>query len=623
MGVPGLRIASSAGETMLYSRDQSEIPPFLKELMFRSRPDAVAQPRSTEALSAVLRFASSRGISVIPRGSGSSPFGGSVPVDGGLVVDLSCMDKILEIDEARRIARVQGGVRWADLDHELRKRGLTLNTTPSSKFSTVAGWIATGGLGLNSLSRGHLSRSVLEVELVTPSGEVRRLTPEDTHFGALFGSEGQLGVIAAVTLSVRELPAYSRPHLLFFPDARSALGFAEALARSAVRPAHIAYESASKFTLVNRLLDGRHFREEDAVLVSVEGRDSERAFQEFLRSAGLSEEKEYLARYMWNERFFPMKVRTLGPGMLGSEVVAPLSRLVEVVSGASELSARLDIEPLFEVHFVGDDQALVLCYYLTDQGNTIRYTIDALKSFLLTSHMLDLGARPYSVGVWNHAFSSAEERTKAQALREAKAALDPSGIMNSGKYFSLGGRFGGLLAQAFRPSLMRPVLKSMRLFIPITARGMRAASGFAARRLRPKMRTELLRTADECAMCGACVGVCPAYLVLGDERVTARGKLVAVKAMARGERLTKEHSDRIFLCMRCKACEQVCQSKLALVDAFELLERELERVHGRDAQEIERFVRYAEALPEYDKLIERGLVLGAPKHGMGGGSGDV
>jgi ferredoxin len=242
---------------------------------------------------------------------------------------------------------------------------------------------------------------------------------------------------------------------------------------------------------------------------------------------------------------------------------------------------------------------------------------------LLTSMLIDSGAKPYSIGIWNHPFSNAEERARVDRLRKAKAALDPNDVMNSGKYFSLSGRLGGLASIAFNPKLMRPVLKTMRIFSPITMRFMRMGYHFAARRLKPKSRTELLRIADECAMCGACVSVCPAYLVVNDERVTGRGKLLAIKTMARGSKISKEHSDRIFLCMKCKACEQVCQSKLELVSAYEALEKELEQMHGKDTQEIEKFVRYAENMPEYDKLVERGLVIGAPKHGMGGGASDV
>jgi Fe-S oxidoreductase len=119
-------------------------------------------------------------------------------------------------------------------------------------------------------------------------------------------------------------------------------------------------------------------------------------------------------------------------------------------------------------------------------------------------------------------------------------------------------------------------------------------------------------------MCGACVIVCPAYALTKDERVTARGKLLLAKAMVEGREITREHAHRAFLCMRCKACEQVCQSKLDLIPAYEELERRLERVHGKDPAEIEHFVRVAELSPRYEEMVSRGLVLGAPKNGMRG-----
>lgn len=623
LGIKDMRVVSSEGERLLYSRDQSEIPRFLKEILFATSPEVVVQPETKEAVAAVLKFASSKGITVVPRGSGSSPFGGSVPVHGGIVVDVSRMDRILEIDRGTKTAKVQGGVRWADLDNELEKVGLCLSTSPSSKFSTVAGWVATGGMGLNSFSRGHLSSNVVSLELVTPDGSVRDISRSDPLFSIVFGSEGQLGVVTAVTLSVRPRPSMSKPHLLVFDDSRSAFAFAQTLSKSDVHPTHIVYESPAKFSLTNRMLGENRFRVGDAIIANLEGDEAERGFQALLKSTDIREEKEYLARYMWNERFFPMKVRRFGPGLLGSEVVVPLEKLPDAVSKAVGICSELGLEPLFEAHILNDGIGLLLCYYVTDQGNTIGYTLDAMKSMMLMGALVDLGAKPYSIGVWNHAFSNAEDRARVERLRKAKAGLDPRGVMNAGKYFSLSGRLGGVAGLAFSPKLMRPALKTLLVFSPLTSRLMQTAYKFADKRLVPKARTQLQRIADECAMCGACVEVCPAYLVVGDERVTARGKLLAVKAMARGGKISKEHSDRIFLCMRCKACEQVCQSKLELISAYEALEKELEQLHGKDLKEIEVFTKYAESTSEYDSLIERGLVLGAPKHGMGGGRTDV
>ncbi|MBE3047551.1 FAD-binding oxidoreductase, partial [Candidatus Bathyarchaeota archaeon] len=235
-------MASSSAERILYSRDQSEIPRFLREIMFNSVPDAVVLAKSAEAVSAVVRFASSNGVTVVPRGSGSSPFGGSVPVSGGIVIDVSGMDRILSVDVPAKEVTVEAGVRWADLDHELEKHGLSLNTSPSSKFSTVAGWVSTGGMGLNSFSKGHLSSIVSSIELVTPDGSKRTIQSNDPLFPAVFGSEGQLGVITGVTLTAREIPRKSKPHLIFFDEPKSALSFAYALASGPVHPAHIVYE---------------------------------------------------------------------------------------------------------------------------------------------------------------------------------------------------------------------------------------------------------------------------------------------------------------------------------------------------------------------------------------------
>ncbi len=614
----GLQISSSDGEKMLFSRDQSEIPRFLKTIMFRSTPDLVVHASSVAAVSAVLRFAHERGITIIPRGSGSSPFGGSVPVSGGIVLDISGMDKILGVDPSGKTVTVQAGARWADVDHFLSRLGLCLNTSPSSKFSTVGGWASTGGIGLNSFSKGRLEDLTVSLELVTPGGAVKQLSRSDRHFRAVFGSEGQLGVVTSLTIAVRTVPLRSKPHMVCFDDAASALAFARSVEGGEIHPVHVIYENARKFGMINRMLGHDYYERRHAVIAELEGEVSELKFSELLRMMGVKEEKEFLARHMWNERYFPMKVRKFGPGLLGSEVLAPQGVLPTALQKAEDLCASLSLEPLFEIHFLNDGNALLLCYYMTDQGNTIAYTLDAAKSMLISSMLIDLGAKPYSVGIWNTPFSNAEDKARIDRLRAAKAEFDPKGIMNSGKYFSLSGRVGGLAGKAFSPVLMRPLMKTALTFSPITSRAIRWAYSFASKGLEPKTRTSLLRTADECAMCGACVSVCPAYLVVKDERVTARGKLLTAKALARGENVTKEHSDRTFLCMRCKACEQVCQSKLELIKAYDELEADLERRHGKDSKQIEEFIRYAEATPEYDELVERGLVIGAPKHGMEG-----
>jgi len=140
--IPDLRVVSGNGEALLYARDQSDIPQLLKDILLNYRPDVVVQPSTPEAVWQALQFAGEHSLTVIPRGAASSPFGGAVPVDGGMVLDLSTMDRILEIDVKGQKVIVQAGARWADVDHALNEKGLRLITSPSSKFSTVGGWVA-------------------------------------------------------------------------------------------------------------------------------------------------------------------------------------------------------------------------------------------------------------------------------------------------------------------------------------------------------------------------------------------------------------------------------------------------------------------------------------------------
>jgi FAD/FMN-containing dehydrogenase/ferredoxin len=621
--IPFLRVVSSPGERILYSRDQSEIPRFLKSFSFKSVPDMVVQPMSVEALSAVVRFAGSERLTIIPRGSGSSPFGGSMPVMGGMVVDMSRMDRVVVVDTANMTVTVEAGARWADVDHALGGHGLRVPTCPSSKFSTVGGWIATGGMGLNSYSKGHLSGHVLSLEVVSPDGLPRRYSQSDPEFRTIFGSEGQVGIIASATLAVSKQPAAGRPHLVLFHTRSAALKFVDDLVKSDVRPAHVFFESASKVKLIRDSLDSRHLRKGDAVIVNIEDAASEERFEKFIGAQQQDEEPEYVARYLWNERFFPMKIRGKGPGLLGTELVVSLSRLPDAMDSAERICTSMNLEPLFEVHFLPDGDALLLCFFLVDQGNTFAYTLDAVKSMILSRALVDAGGRPYSIGVWNNPFTDAVDAGERKRLKDLKSSLDPNSVMNSGKYFSLSGRLSGLGGLMFHPRIMRPVLRLVLAFSPLSTSLLGRMSNLLRRWFDPKTRDELIATADECAMCGSCVSVCPAYRLIGDERVTGRGKLLTAKAMAGGFQISAEHAERSFMCMRCKACEQVCQSKLDLIKAYDALEARLEQLHGRNTKEIERFISFAEDSPVYDALVDKGLVVGAPRNRPGGDSEDV
>ena len=261
---------------------------------------------------------------------------------------------------------------------------------------------------------------------------------------------------------------------------------------------------------------------------------------------------------------------------------------------------------------------MLLCYYITDQTKQLKYTMDSFRGLLISKALYDEGATPYSFGVCNHLFVDYGDVEEKKALTEAKHQMDPSNIMNRGKFPRLGGRLGGLPAVLFSPGVLGSVLKMVNSLAPVAAPAIKAiASGELMERQGKDL---LLDTADECAMCGACVGVCPAYMLTKDERVTARGKLLTARKMDSYGAVTKEHAHATFLCMRCKACEQVCQSKLHLIPVYEEMERRLAEEHGKDDEMVKRFVTLAENSAAYDALVDRGLVLGAASKNVEGGN---
>ncbi len=211
LNIPDLRILSAIGAKSLYARDQADVPEMMKSVLFDSMPDVVVQPFSIDAIQKVMGYATANKVPVIVRGAGSSPFGGSMPVTGGIVLDMNTLDQILEFDAASATVKVQAGMRWADLEWFLEKEDLSVRSSPSSRFSTVGGWVAAGGIGIGSVSAGRLIASVTSLDIVTAPGDVRTIAPGDPLFKPLFGSEGQVAVIAAVTLKLKQRPSLTVP----------------------------------------------------------------------------------------------------------------------------------------------------------------------------------------------------------------------------------------------------------------------------------------------------------------------------------------------------------------------------------------------------------------------------
>ena len=594
-----MKILDKPAEREMYSHDIGDLPPIMTETFFETLPDFVVQPKSIDEIRRVLAFANDRKIPVIPRGAASWGFGGVVPTKGGIVIDLSPFRKILSINVAKKTVTVEAGARWSDIDIMAKKDGLCLMTYPSSKFSTVGGWISTGGYGINSFRYGHLSKQIASMKVVTGTGEVKLLSPSDHDFTYFVSTEGEFGIVVEVTLKLRDIPQGSYPHLLYFPSEKEAFAFigrlAENLTGAHLNPNVIRFLDENHLADVNKIMRADLFKRSAAVLVEFGSAEDEGHFGQYMaRNGNIEEAPRYVASYLWNERLFGMKSKRLGPSILASEVIIPITSAAAFIAKAKKIGGHFGVEIFIDSYIVDARKALVMATFLCDSRKK-KYYINLPLVSTLTKAAVALGAEPYGLGLWNAAF--VRNRYSKAELRELKAykvQVDPNNVLNPGKFFSLGSK--GMAALMFfgRMSLDNPMA-------PVI--GKVATTLLGKNEKIDNLDYELSMHA--CAKCGNCMAVCPAYLVTQNEAVTAKGKIALAKKLLAGESVTREEAVNAFMCMHCKACEEICQTNLELMMLWDALEKRLEGQFGWPETQIAEYLKKIDASSEYWKMVEQ------------------
>jgi alkyldihydroxyacetonephosphate synthase len=214
---------------------------------FDHPPDVVACPRDEEEVRAVLDWAVSSGAAAIPFGGGTSVVGGvEPPADGQptITIDLKALDRVLEIDGASLAARIQGGATGPRLEEQLGSHGLTLRHFPQSfEFSTLGGWIATRSGGHFATLYTHIDELVESVRAITPIGtwQSRRLPGSGAGVSPdrmLIGSEGILGLITEAWVRVRPRPSHRSSAAVRFGDFLAGADAVRALSQSGLYPSN-------------------------------------------------------------------------------------------------------------------------------------------------------------------------------------------------------------------------------------------------------------------------------------------------------------------------------------------------------------------------------------------------
>jgi FAD/FMN-containing dehydrogenase len=184
----------------------------------------VVRPANEGQLVALSQFAQRENIALVPRAWATSGYGGVLPPEGAIVVDLSGWQKVLSVDVAHMKVRAQAGAVWEEIDREIRKQGLTLRLYPSSyPSSSVGGWLAQGGSGFGSYEYGTFKDNVVAARVVLPNGETREFSGEEL-LTLVADAEGTTGFITEVEFRVR--PLEPEVHRLVAFESAAALGAA-------------------------------------------------------------------------------------------------------------------------------------------------------------------------------------------------------------------------------------------------------------------------------------------------------------------------------------------------------------------------------------------------------------
>lgn len=547
--IVGDRVTTSDFERWFYTSDLMPIPGMIKSL-FRTMPAAVVKPGTVQEVGDVLSYCSYKKIAVVARGGGSSGLFGAVPKKGGVVLDLTDLSKVIEVDRVRESVTAESGITWWELDRTLKSEGLTVRSYPSSaKSATVGGWMMGNGLGIGSLKYGSLFDQLLSAQVVLSDGTVREYA-RGQGLEWFFESEGMLGIVTKISLKIRRLPNVISHHLIYFSDMEDLFGFLDPLVRTA--PCPYAVEIFDHKYLV--LLKASGYRvtnfgpRSGIVLVTYDGEKKE-------IEEGKSTVNKLLQRHSgkeiegaedeWQQRFNMLRIRRNAPTVIPTSLHVPLNNLKQFYSGLEKLDKR----PIGLLgHVVSSDECMMMPMVVSNEMKMAEYILALHTPRELSNLAISCGGKPGGgVGVWNAPYKKQIlSKQRIEEIKKRKKELDPHGILNPGMWVD------SLLL--FNPDIYQ-------IAMAVVSAADRIIPGRARRYEQEGFLEEIIA----CNQCGYCMNYCPTR----EEWIssTPRGRILMTKDLVGGhslnhQKIIPEYVKSIFQCTLCGRCGVGCSADI-------------------------------------------------------------
>ncbi|MFG6138252.1 FAD-binding oxidoreductase [Halomonas sp. B23F22_10] len=438
----GERLTTAAGIREQHGHDESWHHP--------AAPDAVCFPHTTEEVSAVVRACGAHRVPVVPYGVGTSVEGQVIAERGGLCVDLSAMNAILEVRPEDMDATVQPGVTRTQLNTDLRATGLFFSVDPGADAS-MGGMASTRASGTNTVRYGTIRENVLSMTVVMPDGRIVETGTRARKSAAgydlthlMIGAEGTLGIITELTVKLHGLPEGISSATVAFEDVGGAVDAVIASIQYGIPMARIELMDALAMRAVNDF-SGLDYAEKPTLFLEFHGthagvKEQAETMAELCQELGGSDfawaTREEERNALWQARHdAAYAAKALRPGMefLATDICVPISRLAECIEATrQDVSESGLVAPL--LGHVGDGN-FHLVVMVDRESEQELATLEAFNRRLVARALAAGGTctGEHGIGSGKRAYMEAEHGEGWAVMRAIKAALDPQGIMNPGK----------------------------------------------------------------------------------------------------------------------------------------------------------------------------------------------
>jgi len=534
----------------------------------RHRPDVVAQVQNTQQIQKIVGLSNKYKVPVVPRGAGSALCGHSVPIVGGITVDLQRMNKIRDMRLGDLFCVVEPGVVCDNFNAALKPHKYFIPGPASSEVATLGGMAALNASGEKAVKYGATRDYVLGMEVVLPNGEIVTLGARSPKHSSgyqierlMVGSEGTLGIITELWMKVTPLPAKIAGCIAAFDDLEKAGQCVANIMAKPIIPSQLEIMSNPCIKAVNKAANKNLPDVAAILLIELDGhpevlkREVE-ILNDICKTTGAvsveftEDEKKITEIWKARKQMIPalsVLKEEYSTTMLADDMAVPISKIPKAVAGIWDISQKYDlIIPPYGHAGDGNLHTKVLMNpanpeHWKQAQSAVREIYDLVYSLGGTT------TGEHGIGITKAQDFRRERKGALGVLKTVKKAFDPNNIMNPFKIQDW--------EKGFNVDLRYPTNPNRKL------------EGHLA-----KWEKEMMT----CTMCGYCKNVCPTFVNLLRDPPSGRGRMVMSYGILEKEmKIDDSVAKALYQCLMCRDCNRRCPSKVKVPDVVKAARADL------------------------------------------------